>query len=134
MPADECDILSDEHAVEQAKEYLRKGNTVGFYERVASQLLLRKPDNPINFCIKIVEKIVDDANTEEPLAGDGANPQSEPDDKYMKKHNVSDFLDKWILALITSGPGKAMSDPADADNARLEFHQQYLKNLNGTTQ
>ena len=51
---DANDILADEHAVEQAKEYLRQGDTVEFYEFIASQLLREMPANPVDCCLHYV--------------------------------------------------------------------------------
>jgi hypothetical protein len=43
------------------------------------------------------------------------------DNKYMRANKVSEFLDKWILALLAARP--------TTDAARLEFPQKYLKEV-----
>ncbi|KAJ9440441.1 hypothetical protein DIPPA_13916 [Diplonema papillatum] len=48
---------------------------------------------------------------------------------YMKMHAISDFLDKWILALIAARRGVDCQDPAQADTLRLDFHEDYLTAL-----
>eukprot|EP01064_Diplonema_japonicum_P028989 TRINITY_DN4589_c1_g1_i1.p1 TRINITY_DN4589_c1_g1~~TRINITY_DN4589_c1_g1_i1.p1 ORF type:complete len:150 (+),score=37.48 TRINITY_DN4589_c1_g1_i1:44-451(+) len=134
MGEDNGDILSDEHAVEQAKEYLRQGDTVEFFEKIASYLLKVQPDYPVEFCLKFVEKKLSEqdagveAEAEEIKA---ANANRNDDSKYMKKHNVSDFLDKWILALIAEKCGAHESDITKANTERLQFHKRYLEKLVG---
>ena len=58
-------------------------------------------------------------------------------DRYMKRHNLSDFIDKWILALIKSKTGAEDTkeiDPTDehiaaSNEHRLQFHKKYLEGL-----
>ncbi|KAJ9440438.1 antigen 2 [Diplonema papillatum] len=54
---DNADLLADEHAVEQAKEYLRQGDTVEFFEVVASSLLKAKPANAVLHCLDLVRAL-----------------------------------------------------------------------------
>eukprot|EP01059_Diplonema_ambulator_P027566 TRINITY_DN4590_c0_g1_i1.p1 TRINITY_DN4590_c0_g1~~TRINITY_DN4590_c0_g1_i1.p1 ORF type:complete len:134 (+),score=48.07 TRINITY_DN4590_c0_g1_i1:54-455(+) len=121
------DILSDEHAVEQAKEYLRQGNTVEFFEKIASCLLKEQPENPVEYCLEYVKSKLDNKD----FAESGAKPgdTKNDDSKYMKKHNVSDFLDKWILALIAAKSGAEEEDIERGNKKRLEFHKTYLESL-----
>lgn len=108
----------DEKALEAAKEYLRQGNTVDFFEQIASALLREHPSDLPQFC----EQLVRDMRANKPPRTEGEfQPKKEEDNKYMRANNVSEFLDKWILALLAARP------PTDA--ARLEFHEDYLKQL-----
>lgn len=108
----------DEKSLEEAKEYLRQGNTVDFFEQIASALLREHPTNTVQFC----HDLVADIRAGKPPKAEGEfQPKKEEDNKYMRANKVSEFLDKWILALLSSRPA------TDAD--RLEFHQQYLKGV-----
>ena len=112
----------DEKSLEDAKEYLRTGNTVDFFEQVASAMLKEHPANLPAFCLELVN----DMAAGKPMKSDGEfQPKKEEDNKYMRANKVSDFLDKWILELL-------VKRPAD-DGARMAFHQQYLKDLQDAT-
>jgi hypothetical protein len=108
----------DEKALEEAKEYLRKGNTVDFFEQVASTVLKNHPADLLAFCTKLVADL---KAGQAPQQEGEFQPKKEEDNKYMRTHNVSEFLDKWILALLDKRP------ESDAD--RLEFHEAYLAQL-----
>eukprot|EP01063_Lacrimia_lanifica_P020267 TRINITY_DN27598_c0_g1_i1.p1 TRINITY_DN27598_c0_g1~~TRINITY_DN27598_c0_g1_i1.p1 ORF type:complete len:168 (+),score=70.38 TRINITY_DN27598_c0_g1_i1:68-505(+) len=136
---DANDILSDEHAVEQAKEYLRQGDTVEFFEFVATSLLNHRPPDPVHCCLHYVNRYLATLNDEnggdyvlkveddyKPAKADATPPDQ---DTYMKKYHVSDFVDKWILALIAEKRGAHLEDPRQAKKARLEFHKAYLEKL-----
>ena len=117
--------LSDEAAVEAAKEYLGQGDTVEFFERVANALLREHPSDVPVFCLEYCKRVKDH---QEPSQEGAFNPKREEDNKYMKMHNVSDFLDKWILQLMADKPG--LKKPAPQGNEeRLEFHIRYLEGL-----
>jgi hypothetical protein len=108
----------DEKSLEEAKEYLRQGNTVDFFEQIASALLREHPTNVALFC----HDLVADIRAGKPPKVEGEfQPKKEEDNKYMRANKVSEFLDKWILALLAARP------TTDAD--RLEFHQNYLKEV-----
>ena len=51
----DAEVLADETAVEQAKEYLRQGETVEFYERIASRLLKHQPPDPVPYCLEYID-------------------------------------------------------------------------------
>jgi hypothetical protein len=108
----------DEQSLEEAKAYLRQGNTVDFFETVASALLREHPAELPKFCVGLVS----DIRLGRPSRSEGEfQPKKEEDNKYMRTHNVSEFLDKWILALLAQRPS--------TDGERLEFHQHYLERL-----
>ena len=108
----------DEKSLEDAKEYLRTGNTVDFFEQVAAAVLREHPSDLPKFCLELV----DDMAAGKPMKGDGEfQPKKEEDNKYMRANKVSDFLDKWVLELLAKRP-------AD-DAGRIQFHQQFLKDL-----
>lgn len=108
----------DEKSLEEAKEYLRQGNTVDFFEQVASAILREHPANIVQFC----HDLVADIRAGKPPKSEGEfQPKKEEDNKYMRANKVSEFLDKWILELLSSRPA--------TDGERLEFHQNYLKGV-----
>lgn len=107
----------DEKSLDEAKEYLRQGNTVDFFEQVASAMLREHPSNLAQFS----HDLVADIRAGKPPKVEGEfQPKKEEDNKYMRANKVSEFLDKWILALLNARP--------ETDAARLEWHQEYLKN------
>jgi hypothetical protein len=108
----------DEKSLEEAKEYLRNGNTVDFFEQVASALLREHPTNVAQFCLDLVTDV---RAGKGPKAEGEFQPKKEEDNKYMRANKVSEFLDKWILALLAARPA--------TDAERLEFHQNYLKEV-----
>lgn len=108
----------DEQSLEEAKNYLRQGNTVDFFETIASSVLREHPADVAKFCLSIV---VDIRNGRLPKAEGEFQPKKEEDNKYMRAHNVSEFLDRWILALLGARP--------NGDGERLEFHQKYLEKI-----
>lgn len=110
------DWTKDEQSLEDAKNYLRQGNTVDFFETIASAVLREHPSDLPKFCVALVQDI---RQGRMPKAEGEFQPKKEEDNKYMRAHNVSEFLDKWILALLGQRPG--------TDGERLEFHQKYLE-------
>ena len=108
----------DEQSLEEAKSYLRQGNTVDFYEQVASCILREHPADLALFC----RALVADLRVGKIPRHDGEfQPKKEEDNKYMRAHNVSEFLDRWILALLAARPA--------TDAERLDWHQQYIDSL-----
>ena len=108
----------DEKSLEEAKDYLRQGNTVDFFEQVAASVLREHPADLPAFCAALV---ADAKAGKTPKAEGEFQPKKEEDNKYMRANNVSEFLDKWILELLAKRPA------SDAD--RLQFHEDYLKSL-----
>lgn len=112
----------DEKSLEEAKDYLRQGNTVDFFEQIASALLREHPTNVAQFA----HDLVADIRAGKPPKSEGDfQPKKEEDNKYMRANKVSEFLDKWILALLVARPS--------TDAERLEFHQTYLKDVAEST-
>lgn len=112
------DWTKDEQSLEDAKNYLRQGNTVDFFETIASAVLREHPTDLVKYCHSIV---VDIRQGRLPKAEGEFQPKKEEDNRYMRAHNVSEFLDRWILALLAVRPG--------GDGDRLDFHQKYLEKL-----
>jgi hypothetical protein len=108
----------DEQSLEDAKNYLRQGNTVDFFETIASAVLREHPAELEKFCVSIVSDI---RLGRLPKAEGEFQPKKEEDNKYMRARNVSEFLDRWILSLLEARP--------NGDGERLEFHQKYLEKL-----
>lgn len=108
----------DEKALEDAKDFLRQGSTIDFFEEVAAAILREHPANLAQFCKDLV---MEKRSGKAPRQEGEFQPKREDDMKYMRSHNVSDFLDKWILALLSARP--------DSDAGRLDFHESYLRGL-----
>ena len=51
---DTNDIFRDQHTIARAKDYLRQGGTVQFFEEVTSMLMTTKPDDPVAACLNLV--------------------------------------------------------------------------------
>ena len=112
------DWSKNEESLQQAKDYLREGNTVDFFENIAASLLRDQPKDVAVYTKNLVA---------EALAGKSAKKEGdfkakeEDDNAYMRTHNVSDFLDRWVLALLNARP------VTDAD--RMAFHAKYLEQV-----
>ncbi|AAZ11784.1 uncharacterized protein TEOVI_000634900 [Trypanosoma equiperdum] len=107
-----------EHSIEEAKEYLRTGNSVDFFELVSSHILREHPLDVAAFALDLVERISKLGNT---LSARDYHPKRVEDNKYLQEKNVCEFLNEWILALLKERP--------DTDEARMSFHKRYLKSL-----
>jgi len=108
----------DEVSIETAKDYLRQGDTVDFYEKIASSLLREHPKDVLGFCYQLVTEMRAGVAPKE----EGEfQPKKEEDAKYMRANGISDFLDKWILALLEARPA--------TNEDRMAYHQAYLKKL-----
>ena len=108
----------DEKSLEESKDYLRQGNTVDFFEQVASAMLREHPTNLPQYCHDLVTDVM---AGKAPKTEGEFQPKKEEDNKYMRANKVSEFLDKWILALLTKRP--------PTDQERLAFHAAYLKEV-----
>eukprot|EP00758_Cryptobia_borreli_P001528 Tbor_TRINITY_DN2318_c0_g1::TRINITY_DN2318_c0_g1_i1::g.131::m.131 len=108
----------DEQSMNEAKEYLRQGNTVEFFEKVAASILREHPQDVIVFCYELIKSMKEGNDVKK--EGEFA-PKEQEDNQYMRSHNVSEFLDKWILGLLNVRP--------QTDEERLEFHWKYLEAL-----
>lgn len=110
----------DEQSIDTAKNYLRAGGTVDFFELMARNIIATHPPDLAAFSLEMVSKIIDGKE----LPADGEfHPKKLDDSRYMKEKNVSEFLDEWVLALLRERP---MSDPA-----KMLFHRRYLEALGG---
>jgi hypothetical protein len=110
----------DEKQLDDAKQYLRQGNTVDLFELVAAAALREQPINLKQFCLDLV---VGMKQGKMPRAEGEFVPKQEKDQEYMRSTNMSEFLDAWILALLASKPRP------QTDVERLEFHANYLASL-----
>lgn len=112
------DWSKDEQSLEQAKEYLRQGNTVDFFEAISASILREQPASLEDFCLSLAK----DIQAGVPPKAEGSFSAKEEDgNKYMRSHNMSEFLDKWILALLNERPA--------SDEDRLSFHVQYMEKV-----
>ena len=55
------EVLADESAVEQAKDYLRQGDTIEFFEKLATRLLTHQPNDPVDYSLEYVEYLMNAA-------------------------------------------------------------------------
>ena len=110
----------DEKSLEDAKDYLRQGNTIDFFELVSAAVLREHPQELPKFALALVQ---DMANGKLPKADGDFHPKKDEDNKYMRAVNMSEFLDKWILAMLAQQPRPS------TDTERLDFHKRYLEAL-----
>ncbi|KAG5498589.1 hypothetical protein JKF63_02875 [Porcisia hertigi] len=108
----------DEESINAAKNYLRQGGAVDFFEMIARCILQQHPDNVAEFSLQIVNNILN--GTEISPAVD-FEPKRIEDGQYMRENAVSDFLDAWVLALLRERPV--------SDLERMQFHKRYLEGL-----
>ncbi len=110
----------DERSLEEAKDYLRQGNSIDFFELISAAVLREHPAELAKFVLELVNDMM---MGKLPKADGDFHPKKDEDNKYMRAVNMSEFLDKWILALLAARPRPA------SDKERLEFHKQYLSDL-----
>lgn len=108
----------DEQSIDSAKDYLRQGGTVDFFELISRSILQSHPSDLAEFALNMVNDIIEGKE----IATDGEyHPKKLEDSEYLHERGVSQFLDKWILALLEARPG--------TDAERMGFHKQYLQSL-----
>ncbi|KEG13035.1 antigen 2 [Trypanosoma grayi] len=108
----------NEQSLDEAKDYLRQGNTVDFFELMSSSILREHPIDLAVFCLELVQKIGDG---KEVTTDSEFHPKNVEDNRYMREKNVCDFLNEWILALLKERP--------TTDIDRIEFHKRYLGSI-----
>ena len=108
----------DEQSIDAAKNYLRQGGAVDFFEMIARAIIHNHPANKVEFSLEIVNDIL---NGREISADSDFQPKRQEDNQYMRENQVSDFLDAWVLALLRERPG--------TDLERMQFHKRYLEGL-----
>nr|CCC90948.1 conserved hypothetical protein [Trypanosoma congolense IL3000] len=107
-----------ECTIDEAKNYLRSGNTVDFFELVTSNILREHPLDVVAFTLDLVEHCSEVNGASVP---NDYSPKKVDDNRYLREKNVCEFLDEWILALLKERP--------ETDAARMEFHLRYLRSL-----
>ncbi|EAN88090.1 hypothetical protein C3747_89g728c [Trypanosoma cruzi] len=108
----------NEQSIDEAKSYLRQGNSVDFFELISSSVLREHPNNIAVFCLELVQKIADGKETS---VYDESHKKKVEDNKYVREKNVCEFLNEWILALLRERP--------TTDGDRIEFHKRYLQSV-----
>ncbi|RNF12734.1 antigen 2 [Trypanosoma rangeli] len=107
-----------EQSIDEAKSYLRQGNSVDFFELVSSSVLREHPNDIAAHCLELVQAIAD--GREAPGGSDAHNKKVE-DNRYVREKNICEFLNEWILALLKERP--------KTDSDRVEFHKRYLESV-----
>lgn len=105
-----------ESSIEDAKVFLREGNTIDFFERISRAILREKPEDIENYALQLVNDALQ--GNDIPLNLD-FQPQSEDAHNYMHEKGLSEFVDAWVLALLEARP--------PSDQERMEFHKEYLE-------
>ncbi|EPY32882.1 hypothetical protein STCU_02595 [Strigomonas culicis] len=108
----------DEQSIDLAKNYLRQGSTIDFFEMMSRQILTNHPPDLAVFCLNLVVQMQE--GKEIPFERQ-FQPKRMDENQYMKDHHVSDFLDRWVLELLERRP--------ESDAERFEFHKNYLLNI-----
>jgi hypothetical protein len=80
-------------------------------------------EHPTELSKFVLALVTDMANGKLPRADGDFHPKKDEDNKYMRAVNMSEFLDKWILALLAAQPRPT------TDGERLDFHKKYLESL-----
>lgn len=109
----------NEQSIDDAKNYLRNGNSVDFFELVARGILQSHPSDVLAFCLELVTNL--STPGKEVPSYTEFQPRRTEDSPYMREHNVSELLDAWVLALLEARPA--------GDVERLAFHKRYLEGL-----
>ena len=112
------DWSKDEASLEGAKEYLRIGDTVDFFEYVLSSLMRQKPEQIPSFCLDLVLGLRKDGSVY-PL--NTSQYTREKEGAYLEENGICDFLNQWIVELLNTRP--------ETNEDRMEFHENYLKNI-----
>ncbi|RNF15491.1 antigen 2 [Trypanosoma conorhini] len=107
-----------EESIDEAKSYLRQGNSVDFFELVSSSILREHPNDIAAYCLELVRAIAD--GKEAPTGG-GAHTKKVEDNRYVRENNICEFLNDWILALLKERP--------NTDSDRVEFHKRFLESV-----
>ncbi|KAJ9459649.1 antigen 2 [Diplonema papillatum] len=113
---------------DKAKAYLRQGDTVEFFEKLASNILRVQPMSLVRYSLSEVEFQLSGLTATNKGDLDISQDRAE-DSHYMKKRRMSAFLDRWILEMIAQKPGNNITNVARANRVRRAFHKQYLEDL-----
>ncbi|CAD2218226.1 hypothetical protein AGDE_01176 [Angomonas deanei] len=108
----------DEQSIDSAKSYLRRGGTVDFFEMISRNIIQQRPTELAPFCLELVRKIIEG---EELSYEAELHPKRMEETQYMRQQNVSEFLDRWVLAMLEERP--------ESPGEKLEFHKTYLEGL-----
>ncbi|KAG8341125.1 hypothetical protein ERJ75_000717200 [Trypanosoma vivax] len=112
---------TSERTIEDAKEYLRQGNSVDFFELVSSHILREQPADVAVFCLELVRRL---AGKEVSSLDMDSHPKKLDDNRFIRERNVCDFINEWVLALLVERPA--------TDSDRMQFHERYLQSLVST--
>lgn len=105
-------------AIEEAKNYLRQGDTISFYERISRCILKEQPADLAAYALELVNAALEGNSLPALLS---FKPESEEAHTFLHEKNVSEFIDSWVLALMDERP------PSSSE--RLQFHKKYLEGL-----
>lgn len=106
----------NETTIDEAKGYLREGNTIDFFERVTRAILSEKPQEVEVYALGLIEGLM--AGQDIPLNLHFI-PQTPEAHAFMHERRLSEFIDAWVLALLEARPA--------SDSERLEFHRSFLQ-------
>lgn len=110
----------NESSIEEAKGYLRLGNTVDFFERVCRCILQEQPEDVEKYALELVSNVLA-SGSDLPLLSSEFQPAQTTDpavQPFLNEHQVSQFIDAWVLALLERRP------PLDG---QMQFHKEFLE-------
>lgn len=107
-----------ESSISEAKEYLRQGNIVDFFERITRALLKEQPSSIESFALKLVKDTIDGQAVPYYLID---TPNTPAIQAFVHERQVSDFIDRWVLELLAENPRPGTTEE------RMQFHLRYLE-------
>lgn len=91
---------------ERKKEYLRRISAPHFFDRMLSKLLIHQPAEPVPF----LKQFVIDAKAGKSIELDGEyTPKLMEDTAYIKKHNITYYINALLEDLLRETPEDYMS-------------------------
>lgn len=110
-----------ESSISEAKEYLRQGNTVDFFERLTRCILKDQPSCVPSYALKLVR---DTNNGQQDIPFCILDTPDTPEvQSFICERQVSELIDRWILALLAENPRP------ETNEKRMAFHVRYLEKL-----
>lgn len=106
-----------ESSINAAKEYLRCGNTIDFFERITRCILAEQPRHLAPFVLNLLQEL---ANGNDVPFDISVHPEKPEVQAYLHERQVSEFIDRWVLALLAEEPRPT------SDKERMTFHLKYI--------
>lgn len=106
-----------ESSINAVKEYLRCGNTIDFFERITRCILAEQPRHLASFVLNLLTEFSTGQDIPYNVSVHAEEPQVQA---YLHERQVSEFIDRWVLALLAEEPRPA------SDKERMKFHLKFI--------